>query len=232
MKLYHEVAVVKDGNKRVGWLLKEGPVQAQPADLVFVTEEEFKSLVKNDKVQCFVVENNQLKIKYSDEELAMFKKLKIKDSCYSNLKDYLSHDMTLQYAYLSKAFTGLTPYVYVLNSAVQSNMTLLQGYIFTSQVQMAYTEMMMWLNNSNMLDIIKGVISRNIRCYNNYMMFIVPIELLEILGKDANWNISCKGLKIAEEIMLKSKSRKSAVAYYRAAHGTEIENIIKRVETV
>lgn len=35
MKLYHEVAVVKDGNKRVGWLLKEGPVQAQPADLVF-----------------------------------------------------------------------------------------------------------------------------------------------------------------------------------------------------
>lgn len=24
MKMYHEVAVVKDGNKRVGWLLKKG----------------------------------------------------------------------------------------------------------------------------------------------------------------------------------------------------------------
>lgn len=231
MKPYHEVAVVKDGNKRVGWLLKEGPVQVQSAYLVFVTEEEFKSLVKNDKVQCFVIENGQLKIKYSDEEIAMFRKLKISDS-YSNLKDYLSHDMTLQYAYLSKAFTGLTPYVYVLNSIVQSNMTLLQGYIFTSQVQRAYTEMMMFLNNSNILGIIKGVIARNIRCYNNYIMFTVPIELLEILGKNANWNISCKGLKIAEEIMLNSKSRKSAVAYCRAAHGTEIKNIIKRIETV
>lgn len=161
----------------------------------------------------------------------MFKKLKIMDN-YSNLKDYLSHDMTLQYAYLSKAFAGLTPYVYVLNSAIQSNMTLLQGYIFTSQVQMAYTEMMMWLNNSNILGIIKGVIARNIKCYNNYIMFVVPIELLEILGKNADWNISCKGLKIAEEIMLNSKYRKSRVAYYKAAHGTEIENIIKRVETV
>lgn len=232
MKPYHEVAVVKDGNKRVGWLLKEGPVQAQPADLIFATEEEFKSLVKNDKVQCFVMENNQLKIKYSDEELAMFKKLKINDSCYSNLKDYLSHDMTLQYAYLSKAFTGLSPYVYVLNSVVQSNMTLLQGYIFTSQVQRAYTEMMMLLSNSYILGIIYGVIVRNIRCYNNYITFFVPIELLEILGKNANWNISCKGLKIAEEIMLNSKSQKSGVAYYKAAHGTEIENIIKRIETV
>ena len=30
MKMYHEVAVVKDGNKRVGWLLKKGIVSSNP----------------------------------------------------------------------------------------------------------------------------------------------------------------------------------------------------------
>lgn len=45
MKMYHEVAVVKDGNKRVGWLLKKGTVGSNPPFMEYVDEAKFTQMV-------------------------------------------------------------------------------------------------------------------------------------------------------------------------------------------
>ena len=74
MKQIHEVAVVKDGNKRVGWLVKTGLANTL-SGLCYVTEESFKGMVKENVVQYFVMEGGNLTIKYTEEEIKNFKSL-------------------------------------------------------------------------------------------------------------------------------------------------------------
>lgn len=238
MKPYSEVAVVKDGNKRVGWLLKRGNAGDIAPAFEYVTDEQFTQMVTKDLIQFFTLESGQLKINYTDEELKYFKKYKIQNN-YDNLTDFLSHDINLQYRYLNSAWSGGMPYVYVLHSQCaggrfSGNVSVdLQAYIFYQNINAVYSLIMSQLQNDSSLNsLLKGLYSRTIQSKNNYMMVYLPMRYFENLGKSYKWNITCKGLKIANDILLTSKSKRAAVKYEHSAKGNTIDEIIKRVETV
>lgn len=232
MKMYHEVAVVKDGNKRVGWLLKKGIVSSNPPFLEYVDEAKFTQMVSQGLVQFFITESNQLKIEYTDEELKLLKKYKM-TTTYSNLKDYLSHDINLQLRYLQTAMTRGTPYVYVLNSNCTGGVIALQAYIFTSDTQNTarlLQQMLMSVPNFNPL--VRKLYLACIKCYSNYLVIGLPLSIFEDLANIYHFNITCKGLLLADEILMSSTSRKAANAYAKTAKGFTLDEIIKRVETV
>lgn len=238
MKPYSEVAVVKDGNKRVGWLLKKGNAGDVVPAFEYVTDDQFIQMVAQGLVQFFTLENSQLKINYTDEELKYFKKYKIQNN-YNNLTDFLSHDINLQYRYLNSAWSGGMPYVYVLHSQCaggrfSGNVSVdLQAYIFYNNIDAVYSLLMSQLQNDSSLNsILKGLYSKTIQPKTNYMIVYLPMHYFENLGKTFKWNITCKGLKIANDILLNSNSKKSVYTYNHTAKGTTMGEIIKRVETV
>ena len=78
MKPIHECAVIKDGNKRSGYFIAEAPEFKGLKDVLskpwtMVSSNEFEELVKQDRVQYLVWEDNRIKCRYTKEEL---KKLK------------------------------------------------------------------------------------------------------------------------------------------------------------
>lgn len=232
MKMYHEVAVVKDGNKRVGWLLKKGIVGSNPPFMEYVDEAKFTEMVSQGMVQFFVTEGNQLKIEYTDEELKLLKKYKM-TTTYSNLKDFLSHDINLQLRYLQTAMTSGTPYVYVLNSNCTGGVIALQAYIFTSDTQnTARLLQQMLMSVPSLNPLLRKMYLACIKCYGNYLVIGLPLSIFEGLANIYHFNITCKGLLLADEILMSSKSRKAANAYGKTAKGFTLDEIIKRVETV
>lgn len=73
MKEYHECAIVKDGNKRVGYFIQNtkgkesmSAIMTEPWELV--DKDTFESLVKDNKIQFLVYENRTVKCRYTDEE--------------------------------------------------------------------------------------------------------------------------------------------------------------------
>lgn len=69
MKQYHEVALIKDGNEHVGYVLKEGGVTALSPYKAFPMSS-FNKYVQAGKVQYFQWVNGKAVVKYTDEELA------------------------------------------------------------------------------------------------------------------------------------------------------------------
>lgn len=232
MKMYHEVAVVKDGNRRVGWLLMKGTVGSNFPFMEYVSEVKFTQMVSQGMVQFFVTEGNQLKIEYTDEEIKLLKKYKM-ITIYSNLKDFLSHDINLQFRYLQTAMTGGTPYVYVLNSNCIGGVIDLQAYIFTSDTQKTARLLQQMLMRIPCLNpLVRKMYLASIKCYSNYLVIGLPLSIFEDLANIYHFNITCKGLLLADEIFMSSKSRKAANAYGKTAKGFTLDEIIKRVETV
>ena len=90
MKRFHEVALVKDGNKHVGFLLKDGRTY-EVVPYFYVTKEEFEKLVKENQVQ-YLVWDNGLKIKYSDFENEELRNLQMFRYPVS-LKDYYKSEV-------------------------------------------------------------------------------------------------------------------------------------------
>ena len=183
-------------------------------------------------MQFFITEGNQLKIEYTDEELKLLKKYKM-TTTYSNLKDYLSHDINLQLRYLQTAMTRGTPYVYVLNSNCTGGVIALQAYIFTSDTQnTARLLQQMLMSVPNLNPLVRKLYLACIKCYSNYLVIGLPLSIFEDLANIYHFNITCKGLLLADEILMSSTSRKAANAYAKTAKGFTLDEIIKRVETV
>ena len=67
MKRYHEVAHIKDGNKIVGYIVKEGLAEHNTPYRI-MNLEQFTKAVQADIVQYFVYKNGRLMIQYTDEE--------------------------------------------------------------------------------------------------------------------------------------------------------------------
>lgn len=75
MKMYHEVAYIKDGNKTVGYIVKEGDVRSiNPYRIM--NKEQFTRAVSQNLVQYFQIENGSAVVKYTDEELSVLNKYK------------------------------------------------------------------------------------------------------------------------------------------------------------
>lgn len=73
MKMYHEVAYIKDGNKTVGYIVKEGDVRSiNPYRIM--NKEQFTRAVSQNLVQYFQIENGSAVVKYTDEELSVLRK--------------------------------------------------------------------------------------------------------------------------------------------------------------
>ena len=113
-KPLREVAVVKDGKSRVGWLIKKGGVLT-PSGIEYVTEEQFINLVKQGKIQHFEYENNRLKIAHTEGELAELRALNIKPAM--SLREWLTKDVVLQYKPLYEALMVKNgrPYAYIFS---------------------------------------------------------------------------------------------------------------------
>ena len=70
MKLYHEVATIKDGNARVGYIMKPGSISA-PGKYYIASSQQFNKTVREGKVQYFEwnSETNAPYVSYTAEEL-------------------------------------------------------------------------------------------------------------------------------------------------------------------
>ena len=76
MKPIHECAVIKDGNKRVAYMISEADshvnITSKPWKIVDAST--FENMVANNKVQYLVWENNTIKCRYDLDELKLLKK--------------------------------------------------------------------------------------------------------------------------------------------------------------
>ena len=81
MKPIHECAVIKDGNKRVAYMISEADshvnITSKPWKIVDAST--FENMVANNKVQYLVWENNTIKCRYDLDELKLLKKISTPD---------------------------------------------------------------------------------------------------------------------------------------------------------
>lgn len=99
MKRFHEVAHVKEGNKRVGYFLKQGDV-TQVGAWYYCSQEDFCKLVRQHQVQYFEPDSSGMPyIVYSDEELAVLRTFNADNAAYTG-KDYWKYDMSFTKAHI------------------------------------------------------------------------------------------------------------------------------------
>lgn len=91
MKTFHEVAYVKEGNKTVGYPLREGRVVDSMAPIVYYDMSQFDEAVKRNEVQYFQWDGSKSVVKYTDEELKILKKAKFKPYVGKEYKDNDMH---------------------------------------------------------------------------------------------------------------------------------------------
>lgn len=216
MKPYHEVAIVKDGNKRVGWLLKEG-LSNSPNPVFFVTEDYFNTLVKNNMVQHFVWKNSGLAISYDVDEINYFKRKGISPK-YNTLSEYLKYNLALQYKYLYSALDGNTPYVHVINYSSHKNVILITAFLFSSDLNSALSVIRNILNSNYYR--FYSFLANTLEPKGNYISLTLPLEVFEYLK---NWNISCSAIK---------SSKKSRIFRKNSGMCADVNSIVKRIETV
>lgn len=138
MKQYHECAVVKDGNKRYGYFIKDGSI-AQPDMLGnwnFITADKFEALVRADKMQYFIWKDNRVQVHYTDEELAQSERLGIsKESMLSTIDDYFNLDVTFKYIHVTKAFHMTAFLAVAMSTPLVANLmgtNMVMGTIFVA----------------------------------------------------------------------------------------------------
>lgn len=205
MKKYHELAVVKDGNKRVGFLLKEGgasivtPVQ-------YVSEDKFKKLVSDNLVQYFVSStcDRGYDLGYTDEEMANLPPIYNK---INSIKDYFKYDMVLRYGELIRAFKGGIPYIYLSSGmrATPDCEDVYGGYVFYANGFNYNAWMNSFLSNMNYMEV---KLHQNLWAYqdiccscSNCARFMCSFEFLKVIKNNKSAYISCKGIPITLELM-------------------------------
>lgn len=226
MKQFHEMAVVKDGNKRVGWLIHEGKA-GTPTSFEFVPEHKFKWLVEWGKVQNFVLENGELKIDYTDEELKFMRKVGAGCNKCQTLSEWLKQDVTLQYRYLVNS----TPYVYVMSSMKTSGFVVLTSFIFTENIDGVCNTLMQVLNSTKYAALSNLWVSQMKRC-GNYLIVALPSEVFELLGHMYKYHITCHGLKVALDLYKSARGMRNKRLYNRMLKGVELEGLVSKIETV
>lgn len=204
MKKFHEVAVVKDGNKRVGFLLKEGGASTV-TPVQYVSEDKFKKLVSANLVQYFVPStcDRGYDLGYTNEEMANLPPIYNK---ISNIKDYFKYDMVLRYEELIRAIKGGIPYIYLSSGMrVLEYQDVYGGYVFYANGFNYNAWMNSFLNNMRSLEV---KLHQNLWTYqdiccscSNYARFMCSFEFLKVIKNSKSAYISCKGLPISLELM-------------------------------
>ena len=95
MKQYHEIAVIKDGNEHVGFIIKGGTAEDSSHDYGFVNKETFEKMAEQGYIQFFTYDKSQKRVvvDYTKEELAYLKKIHAKPL---KGKDYWSNDISVR----------------------------------------------------------------------------------------------------------------------------------------
>lgn len=238
MKMYHELAQVKDGNKRVGWLVTAHSdlKGAMFYHLEYLSEEDFISCVSRGLVQYFTIKNGRLAIEYTSEELTAMRKAGVKKVPTSDLREYLSLDVSLQRKPLFEALNGGKPYVYGISARKLYGRIFCQVWVFSGTPAVA-GRLFQDLNLLNEADnsvfaqsIIKGSVKMGADC-----IYGMPtIRLMELWKKYGMANISMKSAKTALRTAKKyaeGNARKTRRVNKLYA-GEELEEIIRKVETV
>lgn len=111
MKPLHECAIIKDGNKRVGYLIAQTnncadkEIFKKQWGLVEATK--FEDLVRNNQVQFLIMENNTIKCKYTLEEINIMKKSMKSFELLQQMQDnYWSMDIAFKYRHMMAAMEG------------------------------------------------------------------------------------------------------------------------------
>lgn len=108
MKPIHECAVIKDGNKRVAYMISEADshvnITSKPWKIVDAST--FENMVANNKVQYLVWENNTIKCRYDLDELKLLKKISTPDMIKRTQEDYWSMDAQFKYRHIQAANNG------------------------------------------------------------------------------------------------------------------------------
>lgn len=97
MKRFHECAIVKDGNKRVGYYITECAYASDSMNTrwYLINSNSFEDLVKSNQVQYLVYENGTIKCRYTDEEKNyLLRSLNVKNDFIVNTEsNYFSMDV-------------------------------------------------------------------------------------------------------------------------------------------
>lgn len=239
MKMYHELAQVKEGNKRVGWLVSSYSdlKNAMFYPLEYLPEETFISCVDRGLVQYFTIKNGNLAIEYTDEELLEFKKVGIKKVPTTDLREYLSMDVSLQHKPLFEAFNGGKPYVYGISARKLYGRIFCQVWVFCEAPTVVSNRLfldqdLLTKADNSILAIatMKGTVKTGVNC-----VYGMPsISLMELWKKYDMANISMKSAKTALRTAKKfaeGDARKTK-RVNKLYSGEELEEIIRRVETI
>jgi hypothetical protein len=109
MKQYHELATIKDGNRRAGYIITNSQVISDPlaTSWQLVSAEQFEELVKNNRVQYLVYDNGTIKCRYTDEEKEslhkMMKGRNAKKFIEETEQNYFNMDCVFRYDHITLA---------------------------------------------------------------------------------------------------------------------------------
>lgn len=100
VKPLHECAVIKDGNKRVGYFVMQADSvipDSLTAPWIFMDREAFTEAVKANQVQYLVFENNSIRCRYTQEEAAELRKKHLTNAWLEETQDnYWNMDVTFK----------------------------------------------------------------------------------------------------------------------------------------
>ena len=101
MKSLHECAVIKGGNKRVGYFVVDvdsnSPTDVVQKHWILVGKDNFESLVQQNRVQYLVWEDNTIKCRYTEEERFELKRHHMNDDVLAlTEKYYFDMDVTFK----------------------------------------------------------------------------------------------------------------------------------------
>lgn len=105
MKKYHEVGVIMDGNKRVGFVMKDATA-GKSSPYMLASLEQFCSTVKRGLVQYFVWDDSKdtYKIEYSQEEMRDYTRVGMQP--ITDMKQYFMYDVHFKKSYVDEVVSG------------------------------------------------------------------------------------------------------------------------------
>lgn len=181
MKRFHQVAHIKVGNKRVGYVMKPGPVTSL-GKWYLADEEQFAKTVREGKVQYFQADNNGNPIiKYTDEEIAFHNSIGVTPK-YG--KDYWNEDISFRKSSID--FMLNFDAIVVVPLCVFSTMGIKAVFM---------TSFMKSTNARNFYDFLRGYL-------NNSMYF----ETIKSGGNNIRFLLSAYDI-ISEEFFLEAKNK-------------------------
>lgn len=231
MKRYHEFAVVKDGNKRVGFLLMDAPLGSF-SDVIYVTEAEFAELVRQGQVQYFKPDSDGMyHVAYNIEERAYLEGNKLGDQMYTG-KEYYRRDLNMQYRYLEKAMCGQGTYAcFGLAQSGGRGVVLLTAFVF-GNIGGIWDLAVQYMAQNPVYRIMTPMFQKAGKFYNNVASIMLPMEVWLKLAQLDGMAFNTYSLKITAEQFKESKNRKAKKIAKNMVSESEMEDIIAELERV